>query len=83
MELIEIKNKVKNYLQSSFRLGTINDSSNIFESGIVNSLFYIQLIVFIEKTFDVQLEEGEFDIHKLQSVNAISELLYNKLSLKA
>jgi methoxymalonate biosynthesis acyl carrier protein len=82
MDIIEIKSKIKDYLRSSFHLNSIDDSTNIFETGLVNSLFFIQLLVFIEKTFDLQLEEGEFDVHILVSVNAISDLLFKKLSQK-
>lgn len=83
MQLIEIKTKVKEYLSRSFHLHSIDDSFDIFESGGINSLFFIQLLVFIEKTFDIQLEEEDFDIRSLRTVNAISELLLNKLSEKA
>jgi methoxymalonate biosynthesis acyl carrier protein len=80
MELSEIKNKIKDYLSNSFHLNALDDSSNIFEVGGLNSLFFIQLLVFIEKTFNLQLEEGEFNIRSLTSVNAISEFLSTKLS---
>lgn len=83
MNAIDIKAKIKDYLRSAFRLDLQNDDADIFESGLVNSLFFIQLLVFIEKTFDLQLEEGDFDIRSLTSVNAISDLLLNKLSQKA
>lgn len=82
MQSSEIKTKIKEYLSKSFHLHSLDDSTNIFESGGVNSLFFIQLLVFIEKTFDIQLEEGEFDVRNLTNVNAISELLLNKLSEK-
>lgn len=83
MDTIVIKEKIKDYLRKSFHLDSIDESLNIFDSGLVNSLFFIQLLVFIEKTFDVQLEEGDFDIRSLTTVNVISDMLSNKLAEKA
>ncbi len=80
MELLEIKKRIRDYLSNFFHLNLKDDSTNIFESGGVNSLFFIQLLVFIEKNFNLQLQEGEFDVRSLTSVNAISEFLLNKLS---
>lgn len=83
MDTIVIKEQIKDYLRKSFHLDSIDESLNIFESGLVNSLFFIQLLVFIEKTFDVQLEEGDFDIRSLTTVNVISDMLSHKLAQKA
>ena len=81
MERSSIKDKIKTHLEQAFHLNHINDDTNIFESGIVNSLFHIQLLVFIEKTFDITLEEHEIDIQTLNNINTITDLIYSKLAI--
>ena len=83
MDTSAIKEKIKEYLRTSFHLDSVDDSLNIFDSGLVNSLFFIQLLVFIEKTFGIQLEEGDFDVRSLTTVNVISDMLSTKLAQQA
>lgn len=73
-----IKQEIRQFLQNSFKIKAIKDSENIFESGLVHSLFFIQLLVFIEKTFSVSLDASEFDITALNTVDAIATLVTMK-----
>lgn len=79
MEINQIKQELKQFLTRSFRMKEINDRDNIFASGIVHSLFFIQLLVFLEKNFSIELQDDEFDIHKLTTVDEISELIFHKI----
>ncbi|MEL0638668.1 phosphopantetheine-binding protein [Marinomonas sp. TI.3.20] len=79
MNMNEIKSEVRSFLGRGFRIHEIEDDSNIFEIGIVNSLFFVQLLIFIEKKFKIELQEGEFDITRLNSVNLISKIISDKI----
>ena len=46
-----IKETVKRFISSSINIPNLDDDDNLFESGIVNSLFAVQLMTFIERTF--------------------------------
>lgn len=74
-----IKQELRQFLFKSFKIQSIEDTQDIFETGLVHSLFFIQLLVFIERTFNIILESGEFDIKALKTINAISALVANKL----
>jgi acyl carrier protein len=79
MELNEIKNKIRGYLSRSVQDYEIKDDDNIFELGIVHSLFAIQIIIFIEKNFDIELDDDELDMEKMKSINSIAELIQSNL----
>ncbi len=48
----------------------LDDDANLFESGIVNSLFAVQLMTFIEKTFAIEMGMDDLDIENFKSLNA-------------
>jgi len=56
----------------------LDDSVNMFETGFVNSLFTMQLIQFVEKKFDLTVEDDDLDIENFKSINAISEFIARK-----
>ena len=44
-----VKETVRRFILSSINVADLNDDDNLFESGLVNSLFAVQLMTFIEK----------------------------------
>lgn len=70
---------VRNFLSDFFDVSKVADDDNIFELGLVNSLFAMQLVNFIEQEFDVTVDNDDLDIQNFKSVSAISALINSKL----
>lgn len=77
---MEIKEKIRKYLSRSIRNHELADDENIFEKGLVNSLFSMQLLLFVEKEFDLELEYEDLSLEHVKSVNAIAELVEQNLN---
>jgi methoxymalonate biosynthesis acyl carrier protein len=75
---IEIKTKVASFLRNSVNLPDLKDDDDLFETGIVNSLFAIQLITFLERTFDIEVGSDDLDIHNFESINATAAFVMKK-----
>jgi acyl carrier protein len=73
-----IKETVKRFILSSINFTHLDDDDNLFESGIVNSLFAIQLMTFIEKTFSIEVEMDDMDIENFKSLNATTAFVLKK-----
>jgi methoxymalonate biosynthesis acyl carrier protein len=56
-----------------------SDSDNIFQLGYVNSLFAIKLLNYVEKEFNIVIENEEMDISNFSSVSAIVHLVEKKI----
>lgn len=54
------------------------DDEDIFASGYVSSLFAVQLVMWVEKTFDVPLQADDLDIRNFQTISAIAALVDRK-----
>jgi methoxymalonate biosynthesis acyl carrier protein len=73
-----IKATVKHFISSSSNITNLDDDDNLFESGIVNSLFAVQLMTFIEKTFAMEVEMDDLDIENFKSLNATTAFVLKK-----
>jgi len=56
----------------------ISDSDNFFELGFVNSLFAMQLVMFLEKEYAITIGNEELEIQNFNSINAITSLIERK-----
>jgi len=73
-----IKETVKRFILSSINITRLDDDDNLFELGIVNSLFAVQLMTFIEKTFSIEVEMDDMDIENFKSLNATAAFVVKK-----
>jgi len=76
----EVKKKVKEFIIQDFMFGKgeLKDEELLFESGIIDSLGFIKLLSFIEKTFNISFNMSEIVIEKLNTVNSIVNTILSK-----
>jgi len=65
-----VKATIRSFILSSIAVADLDDDANLFESGIVNSLFAVQLMTFIEKAFAIEVGMDDLDIENFKSLNA-------------
>lgn len=75
----EVRTKIKGYLSRSLTKRELDGDENIFDLGLVHSMSAIQLILFIEKEFGVELEDEEMDFAKISTLNEITSLVMQKM----
>src|SRR6266850_459420 len=69
---------VRGFIASSINIRNLNDDDNLFDSGIVNSLFAIQLMTFLEKTFSIEVAADDLDIENFKSISATTAFVSRK-----
>ena len=74
----EVKETVRRFILSAITVTGLDDDANLFESGIVNSLFAVQLMTFIEMTFAVEVGTHDLDIENFKSLNAMAAFVLKK-----
>lgn len=72
------KLKIKQFFGRFFSVQGLTDESDIFSLGLVNSLFAMQLVMFLEDEFHIKIENHELDLGNFKSVNAIMAFLKRK-----
>jgi acyl carrier protein len=78
MTIEDIKAKTRAFIGKSFQNNSINDDEDIFALGFVNSLFAMQLVMFVEKEFGITVADEDLNIDNFRSINAIANLVANK-----
>jgi acyl carrier protein len=78
MTTTEIKTSIREFLSRFFRNHELRDDEDIFALGFVNSLFAMQLVLFIEQEFNVQVGEEDLDLENFNTVNAMTALVARK-----
>jgi acyl carrier protein len=73
-----IKETVRGFILRSITITKLDDDDNLFESGIVNSLFAVQLMTFIEKTFSIEVGMDDLDVENFKSINATTAFVVKK-----
>jgi methoxymalonate biosynthesis acyl carrier protein len=74
----DVRETLRHFVTRSINLPDLADDDDLFESGLVNSLFAIQLMTFIEKTFGVEVEADDLDIGNFRSLNAATSFVLKK-----
>lgn len=73
-----IEKIVCKYIEDQVCIESIDYDMDIFEEGLVNSLFAIELMTFLEKTFEVKITMDDLDMANFKSVNCITEFVRKK-----
>ncbi|MGE5632107.1 MAG: acyl carrier protein [Caulobacteraceae bacterium] len=76
---IKLEEIISDYIVRNVNLTQIDNDMRIFESGLVNSLFAIELMTFLEKSFGIKIRIDDLDMENFQSVNLIVKFVENKL----
>ena len=74
----EIKSDIRSFLGKHFNNYDLQDDEDIFTLGFVNSLFAIQLVLFVEQTYQITIENEDLDIDNFRTINAITRLVQQK-----
>jgi methoxymalonate biosynthesis acyl carrier protein len=56
---------------------------DLFSSGMVNSLFAMQLVLFVEREFGVVVDNEDLDFENFKSIDAIGAFVLRKLGQTA
>jgi methoxymalonate biosynthesis acyl carrier protein len=83
MDQTSIKDKIRAFLREKTKHPDLADGQNYFQEGFVNSLFAMQLVLFVEKEFQIRVGDDDLVIENFNSINSISALVINKLAAAA
>ncbi|MDG0871290.1 acyl carrier protein [Paenibacillus thiaminolyticus] len=74
----DAKVKIKQFVSRFFRKHELQDDDDIFSLGYVNSLFAMQLVMFLEKEFHIRVDNQDLDLNNFRSIHKIIELIERK-----
>lgn len=75
-------NQIREFVVANFlfgEAGSLHEDTSFLDSGIVDSTGMLELIMFLENTFDVKVEPQEMVPENLDSISRIVRFLKHKL----
>lgn len=79
----ELSQRIRNYLFENFMYGydenEFSNNTSFLDAGILDSTGIVELIVFIESEFNIEVSDMEILPENLDSVNCVSRFVYDKI----
>ena len=79
----QVKTQIREFLSRFFRNYDLKDDEDIFSVGFVNSMFAMELVMFVESKFNIKVENEDLALENFMSINAIAQLVNNKMKAGA
>ena len=71
----DVCGQIRDFLHKKFPNAEITDDQDIFALGYVNSLFAMELVLFIEQAFGEEVPNEDLEIDNFRSVDAMTSML--------
>lgn len=72
--------RLRNFLARYLRVPNLRGDEDFFASGLVSSLFAMQLVMFIEKEFGITVVDDDLELDNFYSIDAILRFVERKIA---
>ncbi len=69
---------IRQFITDSVAIGDFSNDEDLFATGFVNSLFAIEVMTFLERTFSIKVTMDDLDMENFKSVNTMCEFVKQK-----
>ena len=77
--MVDCKADIRAFLLKYIRKKDLHEDDDIFKSGLVDSLFAMQLVLFVENTFSIKIERADLQLDNFRTINALEQLVNRKI----
>lgn len=71
----EVEEKIREFLGRHVPPHALEEDLDLFQGGFVNSLFAVQLVLFVEKEFSVRLGRDDLKLENFRNSQTLAELV--------
>ena len=82
MEQTSIETRVEGFIRDKFIFNNdnnFNQETSLFEAGIIDSTGVLELILFLEESFSIEIKDEEIVPENLNSVSNIARFMKTKM----
>jgi acyl carrier protein len=81
MKTAELTDKIKHFIEQNFPRGIkIENETSLINNGIIDSMGIVEIIEYLESTFDIVVEDTEVDLKNFDTVLNIVKFIESKKS---
>ena len=82
ISVTSVRIKASEFVSQYLNNADVAQDVDLFATGMVNSLFAMQLVLFVEKEFGVAVDNEDLDYDNFKSIDAIGGFVSRKLGLE-
>lgn len=71
----DVQAEIRSFIAGRYPQSSIGDDEDIFAVGFINSLFALELVMFIEKTFGITIPTSDLQLDYFRTVAAMAALV--------
>ena len=79
---MNIKEQIRQFVAENFLFSSngfsLADDASFLDTGIIDSTGTLELVMFVEETFNIEVEDDEIEPDNLDSVNSLFTFVQNK-----
>ncbi|MBB4683792.1 acyl carrier protein [Amycolatopsis jiangsuensis] len=79
----DIRGEIRTFIGAKFPGLSFTDEQDIFALGFVNSLFAMELVMFIEKAFGTRIPNEELKLDNFRTVERMADLVQRRVAAAA
>ena len=83
--IVLIREQVRDFVRTNFLFNSatpIDDDSSLMEQGIVDETGVLELVMFVEETYGIQVDEGDLIPENFDSIDRISSYIVEHLTAR-
>ncbi len=77
------KAKIRTFLSRFFKNHELGDEDDIFAMGFVNSLLALQLVTFLQKEFEIVIDDEDLELDNFRSISNMNAFVERKSAISA
>jgi len=80
---MSIENEIRKFIEENFILegeDNLGDEDSLLDKGIIDSTGVLELVAFLEETYQFKIKDEELVPENLDSIKNISQFIQNKLN---
>jgi methoxymalonate biosynthesis acyl carrier protein len=74
----KVEQIISTFIANATNLSNLGEDDHLFETGVLNSLFAVQLMTFIEKAFRIEVGRDDLDTDNFKSIRATTAFVLRK-----
>lgn len=74
----DIKDIIREFLLQYFKKHELAYDQDIYSLGFVNSMFAVQLVIFLENEFQISLDNKDINFNDFRTINSMYSLIQRK-----
>lgn len=82
---MEIREQIKAYIAETFLFSNdgfnLGDGDSLLDEGVIDSMGVLELIMFVEETFGISVEDEEIKPENFDSINNLHQYIQQKQSV--